>query len=54
MRNILARVAHPQTNGEIQRVYGEIQRKLLLFFDVAGPPGHRLPSSTRPQRSLIR
>ena len=43
IRHILARVAHPQTNGKLERVYGEIQRKLPLFFDVAGPPGSACP-----------
>ena len=40
---MLARVAHPQTNGKLERVYGEIRRKMPLFFDVAGPPGSACP-----------
>ena len=43
IRHILARVAHPQTNGKLERVHGEIQRKLPLFYDVAGPPGSACP-----------
>ncbi len=39
IRHILARVAHPQTNGKLERVHGEMQRKLRLFHDVAGRPG---------------
>ena len=39
IKHILARVAHPQTNGKLERLHGEIQRKLHLFEDVAGPPG---------------
>ena len=43
IRHILARVAHPQTNGKLERVHGEIQRKLHLFYDVARAAGQRLP-----------
>ena len=39
IRHILARVAHPQTNGKLERARGELQRKLHPFHDVAGPPG---------------
>ena len=39
IRHILAGVAHPQTNGKMERVHGEMQRKLRLFHDVAGRPG---------------
>ena len=28
IRQILARVKHPQTNGKLERIHGEIQRKL--------------------------
>ena len=31
IKHILARVKHPQTNGKIERLHGEIQRKLPLF-----------------------
>ena len=31
IRHILARVAHPQTNGKLERFYGEVQRKLPHF-----------------------
>ena len=48
MRCILARVAHPQTNGKLERAHDEIQRKLPLFYDVAGPP-----SSACPINSLV-
>ena len=36
--DILCRVAHPQTNGKLERVHEELQRKLHLFEDVAGLP----------------
>ncbi len=39
IRHILARVAHPQTNGKLERVHGEMQRNPCLFHDVAGRPG---------------
>ena len=31
IRQILARVRHPQTNGKLERLHGEIQRKLPEF-----------------------
>ena len=31
IRQILARVRHPQTNGKLERFHGEIQRKLHHF-----------------------
>ena len=37
--HILARAAHPQTNGKLERARGEMRRKLRLFHDVAGRPG---------------
>ena len=43
IQHILARVAHPQTNGKLERVHDEIQRKLHLSADVAGPPGSARP-----------
>lgn len=33
IRQILARVCHPQTNGKLERLHGEIQRKLCHFED---------------------
>ena len=33
IRQILARVRHPQTNGKLERLHGEIQRKLCHFED---------------------
>ena len=39
IRHILARVQHPQTNGKLERLHGEIQRKLAEFNDITGPPG---------------
>ena len=39
IRHILARVAHLQTNGKMERIHGELQRKMCLFEDVAGPSG---------------
>ena len=43
IRHILARVAHPQTNGKLERIHGELQRKPSLFEDVAGPLGSACP-----------
>ena len=31
IRQILARVRHPQTNGKLERLHGELQRKLHHF-----------------------
>ena len=38
IRQILARVGHPQTNGKLERLHGEINRK-LHFFEEASYPG---------------
>ena len=43
INQILARVNHPQTNGKLERLHGELQRKLHLFEDIAGPPGSACP-----------
>ena len=43
IRQILACVKHPQTNGRLERLYGELRRKLHEFEDVAGPPGTGCP-----------
>ncbi len=43
IRHILARVRHPQTNGKLERMHGELQRKLHGFGNVAGPPGTGAP-----------
>ena len=43
IRHILARVNHPQTNGKLERLHGELQRKLHEFEDVAGPPAPHVP-----------
>jgi putative transposase len=43
IKQILAGVRHPQTNGKLERLHGEIQRKLHTFKDVAGPPGTGCP-----------
>ena len=40
---MLAKAAHPQTKGKLERIHGEIQRKLSLFCDVAGSPGSAGP-----------
>ena len=47
IKHILARVAHPQTNGKLERVHGELQRKLHEFEDVGGPPGTGCPIGAR-------
>ena len=39
IRSVPAGVTHSQTNGKLERVRGELQRKLRLFHDVGGPPG---------------
>ena len=43
IKQILAGVRHPQTNGKLERLHGEIQRKLHMFEDVADPPGTACP-----------
>lgn len=43
IKQILAGVRHPQTNGKLERVHGEVQRKLHTFKDVAAPPGTGCP-----------
>ena len=43
IRHILARMSHTRTTGKLERVHGEIQLKLPLFCDVAGPPGSACP-----------
>ena len=35
IRHIPARASHPQTNGKIERVHGEIERKVHLFEDAS-------------------
>jgi putative transposase len=34
IRHIVARTAHPQTNGKLERIYGEIEQKMHLFSDI--------------------
>ena len=48
IRQILARINHPQTNGKLERFHGELQRKLHRFKDVAGPPGTAAPFGSEP------
>ena len=43
VRQILARVGHPQTNGKAERVFKECKYKIGHFADVAGPPGTAAP-----------
>ena len=43
IKQILAGVRHPQTNGKLERVHGELQRKLHTFNDVAGPRVRDVP-----------
>ena len=43
IRHILARVAHPQANGNLVLIHGELQRKPSLFEDVAGPLASACP-----------
>ena len=43
IKQILAGVRHPQTNGKPERVHGELRRKLHTFNDVAGPPSTGCP-----------
>ena len=47
IKQILAGVRHPQTNGKLERLHGELQRKLRTFKDVAGPPGYRVSGGRR-------
>ena len=35
IRHIKARVNHPQTNGKLERVHGEMERKLHLFMEAS-------------------
>ena len=35
IRHIKARVNHPQTNGKLERVHGEMERKLPLFMEAS-------------------
>ena len=35
IRHIKARVGHPQTNGKLERVHGEMERKLHLFMEAS-------------------
>ena len=48
IRQILARINHPQTNGKLERFHGEQQRKLHRFKDVAVPPGTAAPFGSEP------
>ena len=50
IRHILARVDHPQTNGNLGRFHGELQRRLGRF-GTADRPVHRW-NETKPRRSL--
>ncbi len=34
IRQVLAGVRHPQTNGKVERLHGEIQRRLHEFEDM--------------------
>ncbi len=43
VKQILARVGHPQTNGKAERVFKEYKHKIGHFADVAGPPGTAAP-----------
>ncbi len=51
IKHILARVNHPQTNGKLERLHGELQRKLHEFVDVVGPPGTANPMNVQPIES---
>jgi putative transposase len=50
IKHLLARVRHPQTNGKIERFYGEVQRKLKWFKDV--DEMIQWYNNIRPHRSL--
>ena len=39
VKHILGRIAHPQTNGKIERIFEDYKYKIQHFKDVAGPPG---------------
>ena len=47
IRHILARIRHPQTNGKLERLHGELQRKVHRFKDAAGPPCTGAPFGVR-------
>ena len=48
IRHILAGADRSQTNAKLKLLYGEVQRKLPEFFDVAGPPSGGSPVNTSP------
>ena len=48
IRHMLAGMGSPHTNAKLKRLYGEVQRKLTHFFDVAGPPSSGSPINTSP------
>ena len=41
IKHILARVKHPQTNGKLERLHGELQRKLRLFANLSAAKTRR-------------
>lgn len=47
IKHILARIRHPQTNGKIERMHGELQRKLPRFRSVTEPTGAGCPVNGR-------
>ncbi len=44
---------HPQTNGKLERLHGELQRKLHEFVDVAGALGTANLTSVQPIESDV-
>ena len=63
IKQILAGVHHPQTNGKLERLHGEIQRKLYHFTESSVDKATRLrgsddthvggPLNTEPKRDAI-
>ena len=50
VRHIVARVKHPQTNGKIERFFGEVERKVERFGSVEAVV--RWHNEIKPHRSL--
>ncbi|MDI3496767.1 MAG: putative transposase, partial [Archaeoglobus sp.] len=50
VRHILARVNHPQTNGKIERFFGEVERRIGKFGSVHAVV--RWHNEIKPHRSL--
>ena len=50
MKHVVARVKHPQTNGKIERFFGEVERRVGKFGSVEAVV--RWHNEVKPHRSL--